>query len=270
MRDRYILSLLQGATMHTSHSDTSGIARIVERRDEHLWCTLDYLRSRNHLHNLVEKISDIVCRFLPVLAHPSVLCRTIYHGEVQLVLSGVEREHEVEHHLIHLLGAAVRLIHLVHHNNGFESNLQSLLQHETRLRHRALEGIHQQQASVCHIEHTLHLATEVGVSRSINDIDFCSFPIDGDVLREDCDTSLALQVVAIQYLSAEVLSVTEEVAREHHLIHQSRLTMIDVCNNCYVPNILHFFLLYKQSRKPNWSAGLMFFSFLLTYGVREP
>ena len=144
MSDRDLLSLLKGATMHTSHGDTSCIARIVERCDEHLRRTLNHLRSRYHLNNLVEQICYIVGRLLPVLTHPSVLGGAIHHGEVQLVLSGIEGEHQVEHHLINLLGSAVRLIYLVHHDNRFESNLQSLLQHETSLRHRSLECIHKQ------------------------------------------------------------------------------------------------------------------------------
>ena len=90
--------------------------------------------------------------------------------------------HEVEHHLVNLLGATVGFVDLIHHYDGFQTDLKGLLKHKACLGHRALEGIDEQQAAVGHIEHTLYLATEVGVARSVDDIDFRTFPIDGNIL----------------------------------------------------------------------------------------
>ena len=70
------------------------------------------------------------------------------------------------------------LVHLVHHNDGLKTDLQRLLQHETCLGHRSLKSVDEQNASVGHVEHTLYLATEIGVSRGVDNIDFCSFPVD--------------------------------------------------------------------------------------------
>ena len=99
-----------------------------------------------------------------------------------MFLCGIECKHEVEHHFIDFLWTAVGLVNLVDHNDGLEANLQGLLEHETRLRHRTLKGIDEQQTAVSHIEHTLHLATEIGVSRGIDDIDLCTFPINTYIL----------------------------------------------------------------------------------------
>ena len=129
-----------------------------------------------------------------------------------MVFRSVEREHQVEHHLVHLLRTAVRLIHLVHHHNGFQSDLQGLLQHKACLGHRTLKGIHQQQTAVGHVQYALHLATEVGVSRSVYDVNLRSFPIDTNILRKNCDASFALQVVSIQYLARQVLALTEQIS----------------------------------------------------------
>ena len=240
-----IHTLGEDATVYTSHGDTSGVTAVVQRGDEHLGRTLNHLGSRNHLYNLVEQIMDIGGGLLVVLAHPVVLGRTIDHGEIQLVFGGIEREHEVEHHLVNLLGTAVGFVHLVDHYDGLQPNLQRLLQHETGLRHGSLKSIDEEQTAVCHVEHTLHLASEVRVTRGVYDIDFYSFPIDGYILGEDGDTSLALQVVAVQHLTAEVLTLSEEVSCEHHLIDQCSLSMVYVGDDGNVSNVLHLLLPYK-------------------------
>ena len=169
------------STVHPAHGNTAGIAGVVETGDEHLWRTFNRSWCRYHLHYLVKQIGDVGCRCLVVFAHPSILGTAIHHGEVQLVFGGIERKHQVEHHLIHFLRTAVGFIHLVHHHDGFQANLQGFLKHEAGLRHGAFEGIHQEQTAVGHVEHTLYLAAEVGVSRSVDDIDFRTFPVDGNV-----------------------------------------------------------------------------------------
>ena len=196
---RDVHALAQRATVYAAHGDTSGIGRVVQRSHQHLRRAFQLLGSRDVLQNAVQQGADVVGLFLPVGAHPVVLCRTVDDGEVQLVFGGVQAEHQVEHHFVHLFGAAVGLIDLVHHHDGFQTYLQRFLQHEAGLRHGTLEGIHQQDAAVRHVEHTLHFAAEVAVSRSINNVNLGVFVVDGNVLRENRYASLAFQVVVIQH-----------------------------------------------------------------------
>ena len=72
------------------------------------------------------------------------------------------------------------------------------MQHKPSLRHRPLECIHQQEASIGHIEHALHFTAEVGVSRGIDDIDFTTLIANTDVFGKNGDTAFAFQVVAIE------------------------------------------------------------------------
>ena len=232
----------QRAAVYASHGDAARIGRVVERGNEHLGRTLQLLGCRNHLQDLVEQVGDVRGRSLPVLAHPALLGRTIDDGEVQLVLRGVEVIHQVEHHFVHLLGAAVRFVHLVHHDDGLQTDFQCFLQDEARLRHRTLEGIDEQDAAVGHVEHALHLAAEVGVSRSVDHIDLYSLIIDADILRENGDASFAFQFVVVENEVACLLVLAEQIAGQQHLVHERRLSMIDVCNDCNVSDILHFYL----------------------------
>ena len=231
-------SVLERTPVNAPHSDTARVRRVVETGDEHLRRTLQHRRCGNVLHNLVKQIGDVRCRCLPVGAHPALLCRAEHHGEVQLLLRGIKGKHQVEHHFVHLVGAAVRLVHLVYHHDGFQSYLQRLLQHKPRLRHRTLEGIHQQQAAVCHIQHTLHLSAEVAMSWRVDDVDFHAPIDDGDVLRQDGYSPLAFQVVAVQYTFGIRLVVLEKVSSQHHLVHQRCLAVVNVGNNGNVSDIL--------------------------------
>ena len=171
-------TVFEGTTMNAPHGDATLIAGVVERGDEHLRRAFNLLRSRDHFDDLVEQIGDVGGRCLPVFAHPAVFGGAIDNGEVELILSGVEGEHEVEHHLVDLLGATVGFVDLVDHHDGLETYLKGFLEYETGLGHGALEGVDEQQTAVGHVEHALYLTTEVGVSRGIDDVDLNAFPVD--------------------------------------------------------------------------------------------
>ena len=232
-------ALGDGAPVNTSHGDASGIVGIVERGDEHLGRSLQLFGGGDYLNDFVEQIVDGVSGFVVVRSHPSVLCRTIYHGEVELVLGGVEVAHEVEDHFVDLFGAAVGFVHLVDHHDGFQSDLQSLLQDKACLRHRAFKGIDEQDAAVGHIEHTFHLSAKIGVARCVNDIDFGVFVSDGNVFRQDGDTPFPFQVVIVENKFSGVLVFSEQIARQQHFVDECGFAVVDVGNNRNVSYVLH-------------------------------
>ena len=232
-------AFFQGTSVHTAYGDTSRVGRIVERGNQHLRRTFQLLRSRDVFHDGIQQRGDGTRRCLPVFTHPVVLGRTVEHGEVQLVFCGVEAEHQVEHHFVHFFRTAVRFVHFVDHYNRFQSDLKGFLQHEAGLRHRAFEGVYQQNTSVGHVQDTFHFSTEVGVSRSIDNVDFRTVVIDGNVFGKDSDTSFPFQVVVIQYQFTVGLVVAEQVSRQHHLVHERGFPVVNVSNNGNVSNILH-------------------------------
>ena len=205
-------AVLQRASVHTAHGDAAHIAAVVQRRDEHLGITLEHLGLGDVLDDGIEHGGDVVGGLLPVLAHPAFLGRAEDGGEVQLVFARIEVAHQVKHHLLHLVGAAVGLVHLVDDNDGLEAELKGLLQHKARLGHRALKGVDQQQAAVSHIEHALHLAAKVAVTRGVDDVDLVTVVRDGHILGQDGNAALAFQVIAVQDLSAHLLIVAEQVS----------------------------------------------------------
>ncbi len=118
------------------------------------------------------------------------------HREIELVIGGVQFAEQVEDHVDHFVRARAGAVDLVDDHDRLEAEIEGFLQHETGLRHGAVQGIHQQQHRVDHLQHPLHLAAEVGMAGGIDDIDLVAAVVDGEVLGEDGDAAFLFQVVA--------------------------------------------------------------------------
>ena len=175
--DAHFHALAKFAAMHTANGYPSHVRRIIQRRNQHLRRSFIHLRRRYVFDNGIQQRNDIVGRLPPIFAHPALLCRTIYCGKIQLFFRSVQIKHQVEHHFVHFVRTTIRLVHLVYHNYRLQSYLNGLLQHKASLRHRTLESIHQKQASIGHVEHALHFAAKIGVSRSVDDIYFATIVV---------------------------------------------------------------------------------------------
>ena len=64
-----------------------------------------------------------------------------------------------------------RLVYLIYNNDGFESKLERLLQHETCLWHRAFLRVDNEEYCVDRAEHALYFGTEVAVAWCVHDVD---------------------------------------------------------------------------------------------------
>jgi hypothetical protein len=67
------------------------------------------------------------------------------HREVELLLGGAELVEQLEGGVDHVVGARAGSVDLVDDDDGLEAQRQRLLGDEARLRHRAFDGVDQQQ-----------------------------------------------------------------------------------------------------------------------------
>ena len=144
--------------------------------------------------------------------------------------------------------SGVRTIGLVHAQDDRKLGFEGLAQHETGLRQRALGSVDEQHDAIDHGDATLHLATEIGVARGIDDVEGDAFRmavlggqragvLHRGVLGEDGDALLAFQIVGIHHTVRDFLTLVEHVGLGQHRVDQGGLTVIDVCHNRYISDI---------------------------------
>ena len=159
-------------------------------------------------------------------------------GEVELGVVGAELEHELEDLVDDLVRTGARTVDLVDDDHRLEAVLERVLEHEAGLRHRALEGVDDEQAAVGHLQDALDLAAEVGVARRVDDVDLGVVVADGDVLREDGDAALALLVVGVENTLRDLLVVSEDVRGLQEPVHERGLAVVDVGDDGDVADVV--------------------------------
>ena len=230
---------LQAAAGDATHGDTTHVRGVFQGGDEQLRGAFHNGGSGDFLQDGVQKGGDVVGGLTPILGHPALLRGAVHGLEIQLVLGGAQVEHQLEHLFLHLVGPAVGLVHLVDDDDGLLAHVQGLVQHEPRLRHAALERVHQEKDAVGHVEHALHLAAEVAVAGGVDDIDFHALVRDGHILRKNGDAAFALQVVVVQDEVSEILGTAHEIGLIDHPVHERRLAVVDVGDDGDVSDVLH-------------------------------
>lgn len=140
---------------------------------------------------------------------------------------------------MHLVRAAIGLVHLINDHDGFQPQLQCLLQNKPCLRHRPFKSIYQQQDTIGHFQYPLHLSTEIRVTRSIYYVDLMLLILHRGILAEDGNASLPFQIVVIHDQFPCILILPEHLGGMQDLIHQSGLTMVNVSDDGDVSDI-HF------------------------------
>ena len=189
------------------------------------------------LDDQVEQRRHVLLRARGRVRHPALLGGPIDDREVELLFIGVEVGEQVEHLVHHLVVALVRAVDLVDADDGAKADLESLLQDELGLRHRALGGVHQQDGAIHHVEDALHLAAEIGVAGGVDDVDAGFLPVEGGHLGQNGDAALTLQVIRVHGALGDLLVLAERARLRQQPVDQGGLAVVDVGNDGDVAQI---------------------------------
>ncbi len=192
------------------HGYSSQEGRIIQRSDLHLQRTFRYLGLGYIFQDTIQQGGDIFTLFVLVV-EPAVLAAAIKSWEIQLLVGGIQGKEQFEYRFVHFIRAAVGLVHLVDDYDRLQVQLKGLLQDETGLRHRAFEGIHQQQHTIGHFQHTFNLSTEIRVTGGIYYVDLGIFIHHSSILAENGDPSFPFEVVTIHDQLSRFLVVPEHM-----------------------------------------------------------
>ncbi len=245
-----------GAVLHLADTDTAHELIVVNGGHQHLCGGLRItLRCRDVVQNRIKKRLHVYIRILHLVLGKAGLGGSEKEGAVQLLIGSVEVHHELQHLIHNLLRSRLGLVDLVDDHQHRQTQIQGTLQHEACLGHGTLEGIHQKDGTVYHLQDTLHLAAEVRMARGIHDIDLDALVADGRVLGQNGNASLPLNGVGVHDTDAHLLVVAEGAGLLQKLVHQCGFAMVNVGNDGYVTNVFSLFdhlfiLIYFDSLYP--------------------
>ena len=212
--------------------DSAEVGGVVERRDEHLERPVPvHTGRRDRFEDRLEQRHQGRPRQREIPGRRPVPARRIEEGAAELLRRRLKLQEQLQHFVVHAQRVRILAVDLVHEHDGLQPQRQRLPRHESRLRHRPFGRVHEQQEAVHHAQDPLHLAAEVGVAGRVHDVDLGVAPqppAHGRVLREDRDAALPLERVRVEHPLVHLLVGTEHAGLAEHLIHQRRLTVVDV------------------------------------------
>src|SRR5688572_18514943 len=238
-KQRDLVADAHAAALDAADAKPAEIWRVIDCRDEHLERRRRVRWWRRHVtHDCLEQRNEIDCRLIHVHCRHTLTRGSVDDRRVELRRVGLELDEEIEYLVMNTHRVGSRTVDLVYHDNWRASELESLTQDESRLRHRSVEGVDDEQHSVYHSKSALDLAAEIGVPRRIHNVDLGAFPPHGGVFCEDGYSALALQGIRVHHPVHHDLVFAERSSLPQHLVHQSGLAVVDVRDDCDVSDLL--------------------------------
>ena len=143
---------------------------------------------------------------------------------------------QIERGIDHPVRTSARAVDLVDHDDGLQTGGKSLAGHKARLRHRAFNGVDQQQHAVDHRQNAFDFTAEVSVPRGVDDVDVNAFVFNGAVLGKNRDAAFLFQCVAVHHAFVDLLVAAESARALQKLVDHGRLAVVNVRNDGNIAN----------------------------------
>ena len=153
------------------------------------------------------------------------------------MLVGAEVHEQLVDLVEDLARAGVGSVDLVEGDDDRQPPGHRLLEHVAGLGQRPFGGVDEQQDGVDHEQRPLDLATEVRVTRRVDDVQPDVAVVDGRLLGEDRDPLLALEVARIHDPIDHGLVRAERPRLAEHRVDERRLAVVHVSDDGDVPQI---------------------------------
>ena len=230
--DGDLLVGLDATTSDAADTDDAHVGVVVQLGDLHLEGTVNVaLRGFHVVDDGLEQGFHVLGRDVLIQGGPTVQCRGVNNLEVQLLIGGTQVVEQIEDLIHYPVRTSTRTVDLVDDHDGLQTLGERLLGHETGLRHRAVNGVDQQQHGVNHGEYALNFTTEVGVTRGIHDVDAVVVPADRSVLGENGDATFPFQIIGVHDPFLTFAGAIQSAGLLQQLINQSRFAVVNVRNN---------------------------------------
>ncbi len=211
---------LYAAVVHFSDSDPAYIFVIIDRADQYLRSGFRVaFRGRNIVQNRFKKGGHVFPPGIHIQGSNSRFGGGEDEGAVQLLFTGIQIDKQFQHFINNFPWPRLRAVDFIDAYDNGKLQFQSLAQNEFCLRHSAFKGVHDENNAVYHFQDALHLAAEIGMARSIDNIDFGIFINNGS---------------GVHNTFRNFLIFTENAALFQQFVHQCSLAVVNVGDNSNV------------------------------------
>ena len=232
MHQADVLTVFDGTSDNTANHDTAYIIIVVQGIDQHLQGSFRiHIGSRNIFDNGAEQRFQVGAFIVHSQFGNALFGRSVHYGEVQLIITGVQFNEQIQNFIHHFFHSLVRTVNLVDDHHGFQMVFQSFPQHVFGLGHRTFVGVYQQQYAVNHVQYPFYFAAEISMARSIQDIDFGAVMHDSGVFGQDGNPTFSFLIVGVHDSFLYPFVGTEYTALFQHSIYQGSLAMVNVSND---------------------------------------
>ena len=239
--DGYALSLLKHTALDTADTDSTNKLVVVDGGNEELKRLVLVTVGCGHIFkNGVKKGGKILTGGMGVKGSGTRSTGAEEHRGIKLLVSGVKLQKKLKHLVTNLVKTGIGTVDFVYDNDNPVIKLQCLFKHESGLGHGALCRIDKEDNSVYHFKDTLYLATEIGVTGGVDNVDFNILVVNSGILRKDGDTTLTLKVAGVHNSVGCFLIFTVDTALTKHLVNKGCLAVVNVCDDRNISQIRSF------------------------------
>src|SRR5690606_4885553 len=207
---QHILPWADLSAIDAPDADLSNVSAVVDRNDLQLQGAVGIVFSLRHvLENGVEKRTHVAASHIVGQACEARKARCIDNRKIQLLFGGSQLVKQIKGGVDDMVRAGTLPVNLVDHNDRFQTKAKCLACDESGLRHGAFNSVNQQEYAVNHGQHPFDFASEVRVSRGVNDVDVCTLVLDRTVFRQDGDATLFLDIARVHDPFGHVLVIAK-------------------------------------------------------------
>ena len=183
------------------------------------------------LYDRFKKRGHIAAADIRVITGVSFQGRRINNREIELLVGRAEPIEQVECLVDYPVGASAFAIDFVDDHDWHEPLRKRFLRDEAGLGHRAFDGVDEEEDAVDHREHAFHFATKIRVSRRVHNVDAIILPVDGRVLRQDSNASLAFEIAGVHDSIGYVSTRAQGARLLQHPVDQGRFAMVNMSDD---------------------------------------
>ena len=189
-------------------------------------------------HSIHQRNDGIAFSVFEIICCPAVSAAGKENREVDLFICCIEIHKELKHFVHNLVYTGIGTVDFIDNNDDFEPESQCFIQHEPCLGQRTFCSINKKQCAVSKVQNAFDLSAEVTVPRGVDHVDLGIPVVQTDILCKNCDPAFPFQIVAVHKAGIHFLIFTEQFGLLDQLVDQRRLSVVNVCDNRYISDVL--------------------------------